>query len=240
MTSPPFFSLTGGCHVVSKISSTSAGLSLSTLRVGCWLCPHGLYTFPAVNFCCLAWRDLLSLKGNFRMIGDDLVNSYHLLLCCLDLIFANALLCPNRRDLLNPSFKGMVGTDYLQSTVLCSLNSFEMKLKVGCLPHSSLFAGLPVEFHTLEIKGSKDPPCIIAMLCELHDGLLVEAKGIKEHYFKPYIAKLFDRKVHLKSFISTWWCSVVVSRAFKSCIFHRGEQRKWAKELRRAQVFFVF
>ncbi|NXQ63634.1 RBL1 protein, partial [Anthoscopus minutus] len=109
------------------------------------------------NFC---WTLFVYTKGNFRMIGDDLVNSYHLLLCCLDLVFANALLCPNRRDLLNPSFKG-----------------------------------LPVEFHTLEIKASEDPPCIIAMLCELHDGLLVEAKGIKEHYFKPYIAKLFDRKI---------------------------------------------
>ncbi|NXJ21735.1 RBL1 protein, partial [Dicrurus megarhynchus] len=109
------------------------------------------------NFC---WTLFVYTKGNFRMIGDDLVNSYHLLLCCLDLIFANALLCPNRRDLLNPSFKG-----------------------------------LPVEFHTLEVKASEDPPCIIAMLCELHDGLLVEAKGIKEHYFKPYIAKLFDRKI---------------------------------------------
>ncbi|NWI79428.1 RBL1 protein, partial [Dryoscopus gambensis] len=109
------------------------------------------------NFC---WTLFVYTKGNFRMIGDDLVNSYHLLLCCLDLIFANALLCANRRDLLNPSFKG-----------------------------------LPVEFHTLEIKASEDPPCIIAMLCELHDGLLVEAKGIKEHYFKPYIAKLFDRKI---------------------------------------------
>ncbi|XP_072773232.1 retinoblastoma-like protein 1 isoform X4 [Taeniopygia guttata] len=109
------------------------------------------------NFC---WTLFVYTKGNFRMIGDDLVNSYHLLLCCLDLIFANALLCPNRRDVLNPSFKG-----------------------------------LPVEFHTLEIKASEDPPCIIAMLCELHDGLLVEAKGIKEHYFKPYIAKLFDRKI---------------------------------------------
>ncbi|XP_062360747.1 retinoblastoma-like protein 1 isoform X1 [Cinclus cinclus] len=110
------------------------------------------------NFC---WTLFVYTKGNFRMIGDDLVNSYHLLLCCLDLIFANALLCPNRRDLLNPSFKGMVGTDYLQSTGL----------------------------------SSEDPPCIIAMLCKLHDGLLVEAKGIKEHYFKPYIAKLFDRKI---------------------------------------------
>ncbi|XP_071311503.1 retinoblastoma-like protein 1 isoform X7 [Agelaius tricolor] len=45
------------------------------------------------------------------------------------------------------------------------------------------------------MKASEDPPCIIATLCELHDGLLVEAKGIKEHYFKPYIAKLFDRKI---------------------------------------------
>uniref|UniRef100_A0A8D0G305 Retinoblastoma-like protein 1 n=1 Tax=Sphenodon punctatus TaxID=8508 RepID=A0A8D0G305_SPHPU len=97
---------------------------------------------------------------NFRMIGDDLVNSYHLLLCCLDLIFGNALLCPNRKDFLNSSFKG-----------------------------------LPADFHTAEFQASEEPPCIIATLCELHDGLLVEAKGIKEHYFKPYISKLFDRKI---------------------------------------------
>nr|XP_037852072.1 retinoblastoma-like protein 1 [Chlorocebus sabaeus] len=99
-------------------------------------------------------------RGNFRMIGDDLVNSYHLLLCCLDLIFANAIMCPNRQDLLNPSFKG-----------------------------------LPSDFHTADFRASEEPPCIIAVLCELHDGLLVEAKGIKEHYFKPYISKLFDRKI---------------------------------------------
>ncbi|NWH55975.1 RBL1 protein, partial [Geococcyx californianus] len=109
------------------------------------------------NFC---WTLFVYTKGNFRMIGDDLVNSYHLLLCCLDLIFANVLLCPNRRDLLNPSFKG-----------------------------------LPADFHKADIKALEDPPCIIATLCELHDGLLVEAKGIKEHYFKPYISKLFDRKI---------------------------------------------
>ncbi|XP_021272644.1 retinoblastoma-like protein 1 isoform X1 [Numida meleagris] len=109
------------------------------------------------NFC---WTLFVYTKGNFRMIGDDLVNSYHLLLCCLDLVFANALLCPNRRDLLNPSFKG-----------------------------------LPADFHASETKALEDPPCIIATLCELHDGLLVEAKGIKEHYFKPYISKLFSRKI---------------------------------------------
>ncbi|XP_058431432.1 retinoblastoma-like protein 1 isoform X3 [Marmota monax] len=109
------------------------------------------------NFC---WTLFVYTKGNFRMIGDDLVNSYHLLLCCLDLIFANAIMCPNRRDLLNPSFKG-----------------------------------LPSDLHTADFRASEEPLCIIAVLCELHDGLLVEAKGIKEHYFKPYISKLFDRKI---------------------------------------------
>ncbi|XP_039353895.1 retinoblastoma-like protein 1 isoform X2 [Mauremys reevesii] len=57
------------------------------------------------------------------------------------------------------------------------------------------FKGLPADFHTDEVKASEEPPCIIATLCELHDGLMVEAKGIKEHYFKPYISKLFDRKI---------------------------------------------
>lgn len=38
-------------------------------------------------------------------------------------------------------------------------------------------------------------PCVIDKLCELHDGLVVEAKGIKEHYFKPYIKTLFEKKV---------------------------------------------
>ncbi|XP_004698311.1 retinoblastoma-like protein 1 [Echinops telfairi] len=109
------------------------------------------------NFC---WTLFVYTKGNFRMIGDDLVNSYHLLLCCLDLIFANAIICPNRQDLLNPSFKG-----------------------------------LPLDFHAADFRAPEEPPCIIAQLCELHDGLRVEAKGIKEHYFKPYISKLFDRKI---------------------------------------------
>uniref|UniRef100_A0A8D2LDF1 RB transcriptional corepressor like 1 n=1 Tax=Varanus komodoensis TaxID=61221 RepID=A0A8D2LDF1_VARKO len=101
------------------------------------------------NFC---WTLFVYTKGNFRMIGDDLVNSYHLLLCCLDLIFAHALKCPYKEDLLNSSFKA-------------------------------------------DSRTTEPPPCIIASLCELHDGLLVEAKGIKEHYFKPYISKLYDRKI---------------------------------------------
>nr|XP_033819171.1 retinoblastoma-like protein 1 isoform X1 [Geotrypetes seraphini] len=109
------------------------------------------------KFC---WTLFVYTKGNFRMIGDDLVNSYHLLLCCLDLIYANVLLCPNKKDLLNPSFKA-----------------------------------LPADLPTSICKPSEELCCIISTLCELHDGLTVEAKGIKEHYFKPYISKLFDRKI---------------------------------------------
>lgn len=47
------------------------------------------------------------------MISDDLVNSYHLLLCALDLVYGNALQCSNRKELVNPNFKGkLVNQDY--------------------------------------------------------------------------------------------------------------------------------
>eukprot|EP00062_Callorhinchus_milii_P026131 gi/632987888/ref/XP_007882806.1/ PREDICTED: retinoblastoma-like protein 1 [Callorhinchus milii] len=111
----------------------------------------------AFSFC---WTLFVYTKGNFRMIGDDLVNSYHLLLCCLDLVFGNAFLCPHRKDLLNPAFEG-----------------------------------LPDGFSSTNFKPPEQPPCIIKKLCDLHDGLVVEAKGIKEHYWKPYIKRLFERKI---------------------------------------------
>uniref|UniRef100_A0A8B9LAV9 Retinoblastoma-like protein 1 n=1 Tax=Astyanax mexicanus TaxID=7994 RepID=A0A8B9LAV9_ASTMX len=103
------------------------------------------------KFC---WTLFVYTKGNFRMIGDDLVNSYHLLLCCLDLVYGNALLCANKKDLVNPLFRGF--------------------------PKDSV--------------SSEEPPSVIEELCELHDGLVVEAKGIKEHYFKPYIRRLFEKR----------------------------------------------
>uniref|UniRef100_A0AAQ5Z2K6 Retinoblastoma-like protein 1 n=1 Tax=Amphiprion ocellaris TaxID=80972 RepID=A0AAQ5Z2K6_AMPOC len=113
-------------------------------------CPNHLTLMVDVfKFC---WTLFVYTKGNFRMIGDDLVNSYHLLLCCLDLVFGNALLCANRKDLINPTFRGKLAN----SGLLCKC---------------------------------------INELCELHDGLVVEAKGIKQHYFKPYIQKLFQKEV---------------------------------------------
>nr|XP_057911502.1 retinoblastoma-like protein 1 isoform X2 [Doryrhamphus excisus] len=110
------------------------------------------------KFC---WTLFVHTKGNFHMIGDDLVNSYHLLLCCLDLVFGNALMCANRKELINPAFIGtapMLGTDG-------------------------------------HVSADESPPCVLERLCELHHGLVVEAKGIKQHYFKPYIQKLFHRQI---------------------------------------------
>lgn len=94
------------------------------------------------------------------MISDDLVNSYHLLLCALDLVYGNALQCSNRKELVNPNFKG-----------------------------------LSEEGHAKDFKPSSDPPCVIEKLCSLHDGLVLEAKGIKEHFWKPYIRKLYEKKL---------------------------------------------
>uniref|UniRef100_A0A8C0V3S5 RB transcriptional corepressor like 2 n=1 Tax=Cyanistes caeruleus TaxID=156563 RepID=A0A8C0V3S5_CYACU len=59
---------------------------------------------------------------------------------------------------------------------------------------------LTVFSHFISDRGRKsqissDPPCIIEKLCSLHYGLVLEAKGIKEHFWKPYIRKLFDKKL---------------------------------------------
>lgn len=62
------------------------------------------------------------------MISDDLVNSYHLLLCALDLVYGNALQCSNRKELVNPNFKGkIVHQGLLDSphfSIMCTWGSF--------------------------------------------------------------------------------------------------------------------
>ncbi|XP_061162475.1 retinoblastoma-like protein 1 isoform X1 [Saccostrea echinata] len=108
------------------------------------------------NFC---WTMYVQVKGHFPAISDDLVNSYHLLLCCLDWFYANALM-GGRKDLLNPSFEG-----------------------------------LPEDFANKDWKPPFECPCIIKLLCDKHEGLEIEARVIKEHWWKPHIKKLFDKKI---------------------------------------------
>uniref|UniRef100_A0A8B9J450 RB transcriptional corepressor like 2 n=1 Tax=Astyanax mexicanus TaxID=7994 RepID=A0A8B9J450_ASTMX len=54
--------------------------------------------------------------------------------------------------------------------------------------------GLPEDFSSKDYKPS-GPVCFIEQLCELHDGLVLEAKGVKEHFWKPFIKRLFERKI---------------------------------------------
>ncbi|XP_054895936.1 retinoblastoma-like protein 2 [Poeciliopsis prolifica] len=118
---------------------------------------HPCTVSEVFNFC---WVLFVHAKGNFPMISDDLVNSYHLLLCAFDLVLTNALLCNARKDLLNPDFKG-----------------------------------LPEDFSNRDYRPSAGPFCFIQQLCELHDGLVLEAKGVKEHFWKPFIRKLFHKRI---------------------------------------------
>ncbi|KAM4573969.1 retinoblastoma-like protein 2 isoform 2-T2 [Odontesthes bonariensis] len=118
---------------------------------------HPCTVTEVFNFC---WVLFVHAKGNFPMISDDLVNSYHLLLCALDLVFTNALLCNARKDLLNPDFRG-----------------------------------LPEDFSSKDYRPPSGPFCFIEQLCELHDGLVLEAKGVKEHFWKPFIKKLFHKRI---------------------------------------------
>ncbi|CAL1274293.1 unnamed protein product [Larinioides sclopetarius] len=105
------------------------------------------------------WTLFIRVKGHFPAISEDLVNSFHLLLCCVDLMYSNALLA-ERKDILNPDF-----------------------------------SGLPPEFDTKNFIVPFEPPCIIDLLCNKHQGIAVEAKGIKEHWWKPYIKKLMEKKI---------------------------------------------
>lgn len=104
------------------------------------------------------WTLFICVKAEVPDVSDDLVNSYHLLLACCDLIYKNAILA-DRKDLLNPDF-----------------------------------SGLPSNFKDRDYKPS-EPQCIIYHLCQKHDGILMEAKSIKEYCWKIYIRKFFEKKI---------------------------------------------
>uniref|UniRef100_A0A4W5L8K8 RB transcriptional corepressor like 2 n=1 Tax=Hucho hucho TaxID=62062 RepID=A0A4W5L8K8_9TELE len=55
--------------------------------------------------------------------------------------------------------------------------------------------GLPEDFNSKDYKPTAGPYCFIEQLCELHDGLVLEAKGVKEHFWKPFIKRLFHKKI---------------------------------------------
>ncbi|UYV63281.1 RBL1 [Cordylochernes scorpioides] len=89
-------------------------------------------------------------RGRYPHISDDLVNSYHVLLCCIDLVYSNAVHA-GLSNLLNPA------------------------------------AGSPGR------PPPPDPSGLIQYLCQQYDGVELEAKAIKEHYWKPEIKSLLEK-----------------------------------------------
>lgn len=117
-------------------------------------------TADVYYFC---WYLYVNIKATRPAISEDLVNSYHLLLACIDYCYSNALVSKFAHDVLNPNFKG-----------------------------------LPDEFHSEDFKllnPSKQPPCILQVLCNSWDGIVVEAKGIREHWLKPYVKELVKKEI---------------------------------------------
>uniref|UniRef100_A0A3B4EYH8 Retinoblastoma-like protein 2 n=1 Tax=Pundamilia nyererei TaxID=303518 RepID=A0A3B4EYH8_9CICH len=55
--------------------------------------------------------------------------------------------------------------------------------------------GLPEDFGTKDFRPASGPFCFMEQLCRLHDGLVLEAKGVKEHFWKPFIKKLFHKRI---------------------------------------------
>lgn len=57
------------------------------------------------DFC---WGLFVRVKTDFPAISDDLVNSYHLLLSCIDYVYGNAVMA-KRTDLLNEKMEHVHG-----------------------------------------------------------------------------------------------------------------------------------
>lgn len=77
----------------------------------------------------------------------------------------------------------------MKTSAVCFTERPSAQVSVLCGP------GLPEDFSSKDYRPSPGPYCFIEQLCELHDGLVLEAKGVKEHFWKPFIKKLFHKRV---------------------------------------------
>ena len=54
---------------------------------------------------------------------------------------------------------------------------------------------LPSDFASDKFVPPEPVPCIIETLCEKWQGICVDAKGIKEHWWKPCVKRMVEKKV---------------------------------------------
>lgn len=55
-----------------------------------------------------------------------------------------------------------------------------------------------------------DPACIMNVLCDLYDGIAVEAKTIKEYWLKPKIRNMMEQGVGKLSYLNLNTTSLVL------------------------------
>ncbi|XP_075676527.1 retinoblastoma-like protein 1 [Dermatophagoides pteronyssinus] len=115
-----------------------------------------LNSMDIFTFC---WTLFVFVKSRFSKIGDHLVNSYHLLLVCIDYCFSSVLSFDNYRDIVNTNFYDKLTKEFKND--LRSLNNDE---RIS----------------------------IIDTLCEKFNGIPVEVKHIRQHWFKSLLNKLID------------------------------------------------
>lgn len=105
--------LLSGVHLVHASSTLDLWHHLDSVTVYCThlflvVLPN-LYIHFRTRQCSPAelykfgWTLYVYVKGHFPHVNGDLVNSHHLLLCCMDMFYANAVV-HDRQDLLNPQF----------------------------------------------------------------------------------------------------------------------------------------
>lgn len=64
---------------------------------------QALTSIDIFTFC---WTLFVYIKSKYSRISDDLVNSYHLLLVCIDYCFSSVLSMDNCHDIINSNFYG--------------------------------------------------------------------------------------------------------------------------------------
>lgn len=102
-------------------------------------------------------------RTSFPAVTDDLVNSYHLLACCLDWVLGVVMLS-RRRDLINMDQNGLP-RDFVAAVT---------QNKTWCTPHD-------------------EPFCMLRLICEDNDVNYVECKTVKEFFFRPFIMRLIEK-----------------------------------------------
>lgn len=102
----------------------------------------------------------------------------------------------------------MVLSAFLDRWFLCGYWPVKMCVLCG--------SGLPEDFSSKDYRPCAGPYCFMEQLCELHDGLVLEAKGVKEHFWKPFIKKLFHKRVRLAAMLSLWFNVIMVTDQWHS------------------------